>query len=404
MATLVHRIKDKVRSRSSSRSSRNSTDIPRASDRNAPNPSSPSSPTARKDGFPRTSLENSAFHVTRGTGGRASIDSPVTRKPLPSSVSQHQKKNSTATQQPGFEDIIPLRTSSRHGMEEAHTGAQHHAPAAEEQYFSAEENIPDRGSSRQADTTPSRALPLSNHRNPDSPARSHTRRISIPERLAPRQPADSELSKPLPDVPAAHKSNMAPVREPGHSATPTHDPVSSSAWLSPLISTGSRPAESLSTSQDKDAGKYEALARGHLRLPENFNLQDTEHTHVYETQRPAVTHETIIKQRTEIIREEITRDIHYHHYYTYLQPVKVVEVLPPKHYFHDLQTGVTTEVAPPPGWKLPANMAPVCPDTSHLAATTRHYLVNEEHPHGILEEPPAVQREPPSDGQRTRAL
>lgn len=294
-------------------------------------------------------------------------------------------------QQPGLGEIIPARESSRQSTVGDYTRPQTSGQAAD--------NLaPVRTSSRRADTTP-RALQPSTNSYLDSPVRGHTRRISIPERLPQRQPADPELSKPLPEVPAvpeipaAYKSHMAPLREPGHSATPTNDPMSSSAWMSPLISTGSKPDVAPTTSQDNDAAKYEAIARGHLRLPEKFNLQNTEDTHVYETQRPAVTHETIIKERVEIIQEEITRDIHVHHYYTYQQPIKVVEILPPKHYFLDLETGVKTEIDPPFGWTMPVSMNPVVPDTKHLAAWTRHYLVNDEHPYGIPEAPPAVPQE-----------
>lgn len=417
MATLVDKIKDKVRSRSSSRSStsspigqsasRNSTDIPdvpKIPDRNAPY-SSLSSPPTRQDGFPRTSLENSAFHVSRGVGSRASVDSPIARKPLPNasgpSIAQHRKKYSVGGQQSGFEDAIPPRGSSRHGLEEEQARGHNRGASMEEQQAAVEDIIPERASSKQADTTPSRTVwAVSNQQDADSPPRTHSRRISIPERLAHKPPADSELSKPLPEIPAAHKNKTAPLREAGHSATPTNDPVSSSAWMSPLISTGPEQTAPQASSQDNDAAKYEAMARGHLRLPEKFNLQNTEETHVYETQRPAVTHETIIKERTEIIHEEITRDIHIHHYYTYQQPIKLVEILPPKHFFLNLQTGEKTEIEPPFGWTMPASMFPVSPETSHLAGWTRHYLVNDEHPYGIPEEIPAQEHESTSDNLR----
>lgn len=140
----------------------------------------------------------------------------------------------------------------------------------------------------------------------------------------------------------------------------------------------------------------------HLRLPPGFNLQNTEQTHVSEEWRPAVTHENILKQRTEIIQEEITRDIHMHHYFTYLQPIKVVEILPPKHFLLDPETGVKTEIPAPSGWALPASMQPVSPDASMLKTWTRHYLVNEEHPLGLPELPP-LKHEPAFDNLRQEA-
>lgn len=139
--------------------------------------------------------------------------------------------------------------------------------------------------------------------------------------------------------------------------------------------------------------KASALNSGHLKLPSAFDLRDTETTHVTEDQRPAVTHETIIRQRTEIIQESITRDIHIHHYYTYLQPVRVVEILPARHYFLDLKTGIKTEVLPPADYQLPLNMTPISPDANIVKATTRHYLVDEEHPHGVFESPPLKHEE-----------
>ena len=152
----------------------------------------------------------------------------------------------------------------------------------------------------------------------------------------------------------------------------------------------------LSTSREQDNAEMEkakAINSGHLKLPSGFNLHNTEQTHVTEKQRPAVVHETIIKKRTEIIQEAITRDIHVHHYYTYLQPIRVVEILPARHFFLDLQTGIKTEVLPPSDWQIPADMQPISPDTSMIKSTTRHYLVDEEHPRGILEPPPLKHEE-----------
>lgn len=147
----------------------------------------------------------------------------------------------------------------------------------------------------------------------------------------------------------------------------------------------------LSTAREKhnaERQKARAINSGHLKLPQGFSLHDTEETHVTEEHRPAVVHETIIKQRTEIVQEAITRDIHVHHYYTYVQPIRVVEILPARHFFLDLQTGIKTEVLPPPDWQIPPNMQPLSPDTSMIKGIVRHYLVDEEHPNGVLEPPP----------------
>lgn len=130
-------------------------------------------------------------------------------------------------------------------------------------------------------------------------------------------------------------------------------------------------------------------ASEHLRLPQGFNVGHTETTTIDTEWRPAVTHEKIHNHRTEIIQEAITRDIHIHHYYTYVQPIKVVEVLPAKHYRYDAATGLKTEIPAPRGWVMPTNLQPHTPDMSSLSGYTRHYLVNEQYPTGIAEDPPS---------------
>jgi len=147
-----------------------------------------------------------------------------------------------------------------------------------------------------------------------------------------------------------------------------------------------KPSVKQHSGSENEKLKNAALASGHLILPDGFSLQNTERTYVTEEQRPAVTHETIVKHRTEVIQEAISRDIHVHHYYTYVQPIKVVEVLPAKHYFLDAATGEKTEISAPAGWKMPASMLPSSQDHSMVKGWSRHYLVDEEHPTGIIEE------------------
>jgi hypothetical protein len=126
----------------------------------------------------------------------------------------------------------------------------------------------------------------------------------------------------------------------------------------------------------------------HVLLPAGFRPGKTEHTYVEEVVKPAITHEVIKNNKTEIVQEEITREIHVHHYYTYTQPIKAVEILPARHFIVDGQTGEKVEIPPPEGWVMPSNMQPSKPDTSGLAIETRHYLVDEEHPAGIPEPAP----------------
>jgi hypothetical protein len=113
-----------------------------------------------------------------------------------------------------------------------------------------------------------------------------------------------------------------------------------------------------------------------------------------------VTHEVIKHHRTEVFREEVTKEIHVHHYYTYTQPIKTVEILPARHFIVDEKTGGKIEIPAPKGWTMPASMQPYTPDTSGLVAMTRHYLVDDEHPKGVPEPPPAAEQTRPSATRR----
>lgn len=125
-----------------------------------------------------------------------------------------------------------------------------------------------------------------------------------------------------------------------------------------------------------------------LNSKRNTILPTTHRTDVTETVLPAVTQEVIREHRIEVVREEITREIHVHHYFTHVQPVRALEVLPARHFLVDPETGEKTEIPEPEGWSMPASLQPRTPDTSILAPVTRHYLVNEQHPLGILESSP----------------
>lgn len=126
----------------------------------------------------------------------------------------------------------------------------------------------------------------------------------------------------------------------------------------------------------------------HVLLPPGFKPGRTEQTYVEEVMMPAVTHEVVRHNKIEIVQEEVTREIHVHHYYTYTQPVKAVEILPARHFIVDGQTGEKVEIPAPEGWVMPANLQPCTPDISGIVAETRHYLVDEEHPSGIIEPAP----------------
>lgn len=126
-----------------------------------------------------------------------------------------------------------------------------------------------------------------------------------------------------------------------------------------------------------------------MRLPPNFDLSHSERTDVEESWQPAVTRQVVIPQRHEVLQEAISRDIHVHHYFTHVQPIKVVEILPAKHYSYNAKTGVKTEIPAPEGWVMPDHMRPTQPNMAPLQSYSRHYMVDEDHPNGVNEAPPA---------------
>lgn len=412
MAPLVDKIKQRVRSRSSRHELNSNLDSPDHTD----TPASPS----RVEAFPRTSLENSAFLVSRGgASAQKASDASISHKPLPrpngSAPERNQRSVDVDAQPVESEKLTPGRLSSQNVPEQArlqdHNRGQSLERGKEQHQEEAivGEMIPERSSSNRTETTPRtiRAVqPELDSRTEPQPAKiNFSRIINLSERPAPKPSSDAGISKPLPEVP--QKSETQPRNVPGQesdgSAPSARDSWSNPAWMGPVISRGQEHNASQTRQTDNDGVKHEAMARGHLRLPDKFDLRDTEETHVYQRQRPAVTHETIIKERHEITQEAITRDIHIHHYYTYLQPVRVVEILPPKHFLFDPETGKKTEIPQPFGWTMPENMFPTSPDMSSVVGWTRHYLVNEEHPYGIPEPPPPLKHEKSFDNLRKEA-
>lgn len=59
-----------------------------------------------------------------------------------------------------------------------------------------------------------------------------------------------------------------------------------------------------------------------------------------------MVHEEVHREVTEVIQEEIHRDIHEYDHYNYIQPVVETEVLPTRHYIHDIH-GNLVEIAGP---------------------------------------------------------
>lgn len=157
----------------------------------------------------------------------------------------------------------------------------------------------------------------------------------------------------------------------------THDASHSSPRIDSLRSAPSHTTE-----------KHEPDIPEHVRLPPDFDLGTTERTSIETTYHPAVEQQVIHHDRTEVVQPVITRDIHVHHHFHYEQPVKVTEVLAPRHYRLDPVTGEKVEIESPPGWQLPQPFATRTPDLSDLKTTHRHYVVDEDHPDGMPESPP----------------
>lgn len=151
--------------------------------------------------------------------------------------------------------------------------------------------------------------------------------------------SDDAMSQPDEDVHQLEKGKGKQIDSRRSSGS------SSDAAFPPDISTGRHRAYS----HDADKPLPEKPFMG-KKLPDGFDLRDSEDTEVITHHAPgklfvalltlnwsdmvniAVTHEVIKPQVTEIVQEQIHREIHTHDVYHRIQPILDVEVLPPKHY------------------------------------------------------------------------
>jgi hypothetical protein len=91
------------------------------------------------------------------------------------------------------------------------------------------------------------------------------------------------------------------------------------------------------------------------------------------------------------VQEAITRNIHVDHYYHYIQPVKVVEVNPVRHFTLNSK-GEKVSIAAPEGWEMPNDMSVRrAPDfvngdgrDENGNRARRDYVVDEENPKGRM--------------------
>ncbi|OAP59647.1 hypothetical protein AYL99_06945 [Fonsecaea erecta] len=242
-------------------------------------------------------------------------------------------------------------------------------------------------------------------RGPSDEPKSTVSTTHAPLSLRPKSPPTEQSSKADSD---SEKSSAAgspgspgcpnPIRTARYQPLAPNDPSPlnplyhiPSSYFSPVQSPDTpRPATSPNLNPATEKNENAVV------LPPGFKPGKSEHTEVEEIVRPAVTHEVVKRNTKEIVQEEITREIHVHHYYTYTQPIKAVEVLPARHFLVDADTGEKVEIPAPEGWVMPSNLQPYKPDLSGISPVTRHYVVDEEHPTGVTEPAPVNVKKKPS--------
>ncbi|KAK6382018.1 hypothetical protein LTS17_003903 [Exophiala oligosperma] len=207
-------------------------------------------------------------------------------------------------------------------------------------------------------------------------------------RHVPLAPFDPSPLNPLYHIPSPEMSSGPFQQQPTSPASSSSPPPPP-----PPPSTTTPPAQPTTT--NSDAPKSQKTGP-HLdehtipTLPPGFRPGTSSHqTDVETVWRPAVTREHVKEHTVEVVQERVTREIHVHHYYTHVQPVRAVEVLPARHFIVDPATGQKVEIPAPEGWEMPADMRPRRPEAEDLLEpVTRHYLVDEDHPQGVAEPPP----------------
>ncbi|EXJ85452.1 hypothetical protein A1O1_05816 [Capronia coronata CBS 617.96] len=235
------------------------------------------------------------------------------------------------------------------------------------------------------------------------------RRKPIPSEVAPKGDSGGELSSSPSSASARSTSPPQASSSTTSQRTPRHFPLAPNdpSPLNPLyhIPSTSTPGSKHTMSSDAASSPTRlnnSQSNEHFILPPGFRPGKSARTYVEETILPAVTQEVVKNQTTEIVQENIIRHIHVHHYYTYVQPIRAVEILPARHFVIDEKTGQKVEVAAPEGWEMPTSMQPTKPDLSGLEPESRHYLVDEEHPKGVSEPPPTDEK--PKSPQELKSI
>jgi hypothetical protein len=121
------------------------------------------------------------------------------------------------------------------------------------------------------------------------------------------------------------------------------------------------------------------------QLAPGLDLVNTVDTSTETTQAPAVTHEVVHKQTTEIVHEKITRDIHVDHYYNYVQPIKEVVIKPAVHFTIN-ESGEKVRIATPDCWQPPPGFTPTPEDKDREATLGETFRsIRKAYPHSTQE-------------------
>merc|ERR1711939_821699 len=175
----------------------------------------------------------------------------------------------------------------------------------------------------------------------------------------PSEHKSSYDQKPSSSLPPQDHSSTHPPRTPRHVPLAPYDPsplnplyhipspdMTSSSFTSMSSASASSPPRQTITNNTTHASE-------HAILPPGFRPGTSTTTDVETTWHPAVTREVVKEHTIEVIQEAVTREIHVHHYYTHVQPIKAVEILPARHFIMDPTTGQKVEIPAPEGSEMP---------------------------------------------------
>jgi hypothetical protein len=171
-------------------------------------------------------------------------------------------------------------------------------------------------------STASSSAPVSLYRNSNKPKNQLAGDLSRQGSLKVKtfRAIDSPDPRNSPDI-SAHPANSLP-------GTPV-GPLSESPTLPSL---DAHPFNRPSGSQFKPPSEPRADAKPQLSLPPSSSLDQTVDSNITTNRAPPVTRETAYRRTENLILEQISRDIHYHHSHKYVQPVKETVFAPAQHF------------------------------------------------------------------------